>query len=269
MAVEIGRSHHYKKKLILTKLQVSIMDPLNSYTGLKIRNYRKMKGMTLQQLADVIHKSRATVSKYENGEITLDVITLYEISEALDVNLNQLADYHAQKAAEITPSTLEYDGESPYFKADRLYAYFYDGRYNRLKEAIINVHKNVVHEDGSCECAMSIRSTTSTGRSSEVYYTGNVLYSDMLIRFNFLNQYNKLEQDLLYIFNPLELRDFTEGLLCGISSADLKPCAFKCLVSLSPNANYLDLRNHLALTPNELNRWQAINMFIVDNNSLG
>ena len=242
------------------------MEPINEHVGRKVRNYRKMKGMTLQQLADAIHKSRATVSKYENGEITLDVVTLYEISEALDINLDQLTDYHAQKAEEIVPSAPDYEGQSPYFQANRLFAYFYDGRYNRLKEIVIDVRKNIVNEDGSCEAAMSIRSSTANGRSSEVYYNGNVLYSDMLIRFNFVNRFNKLEQDLLYIFNPLELRDFTEGLLCGISSADLKPCAFKCLVALAPSEDYALLRSRLELTTRELKRWQSINMFMVDNN---
>ena len=48
-------------------------------TGERIRMYRKMKSMTLQQLADRIHKSRASVSKYENGEIAMDIETLGEI----------------------------------------------------------------------------------------------------------------------------------------------------------------------------------------------
>lgn len=243
------------------------MESINTFIGCKIKNYRKMKKLTLQQLADTIHKSRATVSKYENGEITVDVETLYDISKALDVSLNQLTDYHPHKEEEKVDAVVEYGGESPFFKADRLYFYFYDGRYDRLKEAVIDIHKNTVNEDGCCEAALIIRSTTQTGRSSEVYYTGNVLYSDMLIRFSFVNQYNKLEQDLLYIFNPLELRDFTEGLLCGISSLDLMPCAFKCLVCLTPSSNYEDLKQHLMLTPKELRRWQKMNMLIVDNNS--
>ena len=243
------------------------MGNITHFVGSRIRKYRKMKKMTLQQLADAIHKSRATVSKYENGEITVDVETLYEISGALDIQLTQLTDYHPAQEEETPANVLDFDGESPFFKADQLYFYFYDGRYNRLKEAVIHIHKNVVNEDGCCEAALAIRSTTPTGRSSEVYYSGNVLYSDMLIRFSFVNQYNKLEQDLLYIFNPLELRDFTEGLLCGISSADLMPCAFKCLVALTPNDNYDELRQHLMLTPKELRRWQKMNMLIVDNNS--
>ena len=226
-----------------------------------------MKKLTLQQLADLIHKSRATVSKYENGEITLDVETLYDISVALDISFNQLTDYHPAVDEDIAIEASSYDGESPFFKANKLYFYFYDGRYKRLKEAVIDIHKNSIDENGCYEASLSIRSTTSTGRSSEIFYSGNVLYSDMLIRFSFVNQCNKLEQDLLYIFNPLEMRDFTEGLLCGISSADLMPCAFKCLVTLSPNEDYEELKNHLRLTAKELKRWQKLNMFLVDNRS--
>ena len=70
---------------------------------------------------------------------------------------------------------------------------------------------------------------------------------------------------MLYIFNPLEQRDFTEGLLCGISSADLMPCAFKCLVTLTPQELTDQLKQQLLITPKELRRWQKMNMLIVDN----
>lgn len=243
------------------------MEDIKCYIGARIRKYRKMKKLTLQQLADRIHKSRATVSKYENGEISVDVQTLYEISTALDVEMDQLTDYHLPRPEQQTMVGMGYNGESPFFKADRLYFYFYDGRYDRLKEAVIHIHKQAVTEDGCCEASMAIRSTTQAGRSSEVYYTGNVLYSDMLIRFSFVNQCNKLEQDLLYIFNPLERREETEGLLCGISTADLMPCAFKCLVALTADVDYQDLRKRLMLTSKELRRWQKLNMLIVDNQS--
>ena len=241
------------------------MEPIRQYVGQKIRSYRKMKKMTLQQLADAIHKSRATVSKYENGEISVDVETLYEISAVLEVGMEQLTDYHPPRDEEQTVTVSDYNGESPFFRAQRLYFYFYDGRYKRLKEAVIHVHKKSMDPDGLYQASMTIHASTPTGRSSEVYYTGNVLYSDMLIRFSFVNQFNKLEQDLLYIFNPLERRDYTEGLLCGISSTDLMPCAFKCVVALAPNVDDQEMRQRLMLNPKELRRWQKMNMLIVDN----
>ena len=87
----------------------------------------------------------------------------------------------------------------------------------------------------------------------------------MLIRFSFVNQYNTLEEDLLYIFNPLERRDMTEGLLCGISSADLMPCAFRCMVTLTPKEPTEEFIGSLMITKKELRRWQKLNMLIVDN----
>ncbi len=236
------------------------MSKISEQIGGRIRKFRKEQGLTLQQLADMIHKSRATLSKYETGEITLDVDTLYDIGDALSIDVSRLMERQQERTA-LFPMNQKI--KSPFYQADKLYFYFYDGRYNRLKDGVINIHKG--DDSSQHEASFSISTVTPTGRSSEIYYTGKVVYSDMLIRFSFVNQYNALEEDLLYIFNPLELRDFTEGLLCGISSADLMPCAFKCLVTLTPQEPTEDLKKHLLFTSKELRRWQKLNMLIVDN----
>lgn len=230
---------------------------ISTLVGERIRNFRKMQGMTLQQLADRIHKSRATLSKYETGEITLDVESLFDIANALGLDINCLIEYQSKRPTQ--PVALNPHINSPFYQSNVLYFYFYDGRSNQLKDGIINIHKN--GDGNQHESTFSIR----TGRSSKLYYTGKVLYSDMLIRFSFVNQYNSLEEDLLYIFNPLEFRDFTEGLLCGISSTDLMPCAFKCIVTLTPQEATAELKEHLLFTSKELLRWRKLNMLIVDN----
>ncbi len=194
-------------------------------------------------------------------KITLDVETLYEIANILNVKPYRLMDFPSKPTS--LPVFPDQKLKSPFYQAEKLYFYFYDGRYNRLKDGIIHIHKDDDH--GLHRASLSISSITPTGRSSEIYYTGKVVYSDMLIRFSFVNQYNALEEDLLYIFNPLELRDFTEGLLCGISSADLMPCAFKCLVTLTPQEPTEELKDHLLFTTKELRRWKKLNMLVVDN----
>ena len=239
------------------------MESISRYIGEKIRTYRKARGFTLQQLADAIHKSRASVSKYENGEIVLDIQTLYEISCALNIPVSKLTDY---RPVQNTLSAVETGGRGPFFQAEKLYFYFYDGRHNRLKHGVIDIRKGN-HPGEACEASLSI-STDSPGGRSSIFYTGSVVYSDMLIRFSFVNRYNALEEDLLYIFNPLELRSFTEGLLCGISSTDLMPCAFKCLVTLTPQEPTEEFISRLMITKKELRRWQKMNMLIVDNQSV-
>lgn len=242
------------------------MSNINIHVGKMIRKYRKAANMTLQQLADAIHKSRATICKYENGDISMDIETLYEISQVLQVSVPQLTDL------ETVPTEIDHlfayaVRKSPFFQAKTLYFYFYDGRYNRMKDGVINIHEK--EEDGSYRATFSICSVSGNGRSSESYYNGSVLYSDMLIRFSFVNQYNPLEEDLLYIFNPLEFRTHTDGLLCGISSADLMPCAFKCLVALEKQELNEELRKHLLFTKAELQRWKKLNMLLIDNYEVG
>ena len=239
------------------------MSEFTYHVGQQIRKYRKAGKITLQQLADAIHKSRATVCKYENGEISVDIETLYEISQVLQVSMAQLTTYQAPEAR-LVGNAPELSNKNPFFQAKKLYFYFYDGRYQRMKDGIIDIYDK--QEDSGCyEATLSICTVSSTGRSSEIFYTGKVLYSDMLIRFSFVNQYNPLEEDLLYIFNPLERRDFTVGLLCGISSADLMPCAFKCLITLKPQELTEEFRQQLLFTKKDLKRWEQLNMLMVDN----
>ena len=239
------------------------MSDIRQYVGNRIKTIRKEQKLTLQQLADLIHKSRATVSKYENGEISIDIETLQDIAEALDTDVNQLVDYRSKKAAP-QPQAMDMDGKSPFYQADRLYFYYFDGRSNRLKDGVIDITRKST-DMGQHDASFYINYVTADGRTSKNYYSGKAVYSDMLMRFSFVNQYNTLEEDLLYIFNPLEPRDFTEGLLCGISSADLMPCAFKCIITLAPQPLDDKLKQHLLITPQELRRWQKLNMLIVDN----
>ena len=76
------------------------MSEINVYVGAQIRKYRKACKLTIQELADAIHKSRATVCKYENGTISIDIETLYEISQVLQVSFSQLSSYPADGGRE-------------------------------------------------------------------------------------------------------------------------------------------------------------------------
>ena len=61
--------------------------------GQRIKKYRKSRGYTIEQFSAMINKSKATLSKYENGAITIDIETLYDIAQALDIDLKCFIDY--------------------------------------------------------------------------------------------------------------------------------------------------------------------------------
>ena len=79
------------------------MSSFSYFVGQRIKKYRKSRGYTIEQFSAMINKSKATLSKYENGAITIDIETLYEIAQALDIDLKCFIDYqppmfHAEPA---------------------------------------------------------------------------------------------------------------------------------------------------------------------------
>lgn len=54
--------------------------------GENIRKYRTAYNMTLKELSLKLRKSISTVSKYENGDIALDLPTFIEIAHILKVS---------------------------------------------------------------------------------------------------------------------------------------------------------------------------------------
>lgn len=86
------------------------MGSFSYHVGQRIKKYRKSRGYTIEQFSAMINKSKATVSKYENGTITIDVETLYDIARALDIDLKCFIDYqppvfHAQSVLPRTSTS--------------------------------------------------------------------------------------------------------------------------------------------------------------------
>ena len=102
------------------------MSLISQEIGKKIRLYRKRSHWTIEELAVHIYKSKATVSKYERGEIAIDIETLYDIAEALRVSIDDLLYRDAQKA----PTAFWEDVPTFFKHVSRLFYYYYDGRSN-------------------------------------------------------------------------------------------------------------------------------------------
>lgn len=103
--------------------------------GNNIKHYRTRKNLSIQELADAVCKSRATMYKYENGQIIMDINVLYDLAEVLEVPVDHLL-YQP-------PMTRDDPGLQavPAFFVDlnRLYAYYYDGRRKKICESIIDL----------------------------------------------------------------------------------------------------------------------------------
>ena len=84
--------------------------------GQIVREYRKARNMSIEELGDAIGKSKATVNRYETGEIVMDILTALELCNVLNIDLNDICkkEVHSiEKDVNINP-----------FKNDLLYLYY-------------------------------------------------------------------------------------------------------------------------------------------------
>ena len=84
--------------------------------GNKRKEYRKARNLSIQDLGDMIGKSKTTVNRYETGEIIPDIITAMEICNTLGIDLNDICDKDVH--------SLEKDVNNNPFNSYLLYLYY-------------------------------------------------------------------------------------------------------------------------------------------------
>ena len=236
------------------------MKEISIHVGQRIRLYRKMKGMTIETFAGMIGKSKATVSKYENGEISIDIETLFGIAEALEISVNQLVDYAAE--------TTEDGGKTKYpLSKSRYYMYFYDGRRNRIARNIIEV------QDGGEENGVFEANMYAYLENFENYYQCKLLYHgemrryDTFVNFNFENQNNKVERAFLYAINSFSHGGRMAGLYCGLSTQPILPACFKFVLSPEILEEDDELKAELSVSKEDIKVLKKMNMFVVSDHA--
>ena len=108
--------------------------PVTKEIGQNIRQFRQDRKMTLDELASAIHKSRATLSKYEHGDISIDIQTLYDLAHALHVRIEQLLcpqEEDDQPLREVDPAFFQ--------GLSHFYCYHFDGRNGKLTRSVFDV----------------------------------------------------------------------------------------------------------------------------------
>ena len=236
------------------------MKKISIHVGQRIRLYRKTKGMTIEVFAGMIGKSKATVSKYENGDISIDIETLFAIAQALEVPVSQLIDYTDEKTAAKDAA------KHPLAKS-RYYMYFYDGRRNRIARNVIEV------QDGGEENGVFDANMYAYLENFDNYYQCKLLYHgvmrryDTFVNFNFENQNNKVERAFLYAINSFSHSGRMAGLYCGLSTQPILPACFKFVLSPEILEEDEELKAELTVSKEDIKVLKKMNMFVVSDHA--
>ncbi len=201
------------------------MGKLAEHTGQRIRTFRKLRGISAQQLAQRIGKSKATVYKYESGEIPPDVDTLADISRELDVEPANLLDLPFQRR-DVTPKL-------SFFDANRLYAYYYDGRTRRMTRSLLTFCPSADGEPWKASFYMNAPDFSHPERARYLY-TGTLVSYEIASYFTFRNLTLPIETLVIELLHTFRTGLCTWGLFMGLSDQPLTPMATKILLSKLP-----------------------------------
>lgn len=235
-----------------------MVDDLKYEIGKKIRNYRKSKNMSLQQLADIIHKSKATMSKYEKGDVVIDIVTLYDIADALNIHVEQLL--YSKPVPNINLENQFF--RSQFFSnSTHFYSYFFDGRNNKIVRSAMDVLSEMESNTSKVMFYMNFKEYENYQICENTYY-GFIEHHNVLTNIVLKNQATKVEQITISI-----LADFLDaptkwGLMFGISSRPIMPIALKMLFSQKPLKENIELEKRLQISKEDIRNLKMYNMFI-------
>lgn len=226
------------------------MEDICREIGARLRALRRDRGYTLTEFAEIVHRSKSTLSKYERGEIAVDVATLDELARALDKSAAELfyAGAPGVSFAEAPEERLE--------DMQRYYLYMYGAHEGRpwvarnalfLGEGSAHIYAELPNDEDIYayrSCYMGVfRKTNSFARVIAV----NPLHADDVLMLN-------------YELTLKPSKVFT-GFLCTMSIGHWFPLALPVIISSVPIADEAWLKSQLAFTARDLRAFKSVNAF--------
>ena len=234
------------------------MSQISTEIGKQIRTFRKKRKMTLETLAGIICKSKSTVSKYENGEIPVDIETLYEIASSLQIHVEQLL-YCPPWHANLPDSK-----SSPAFFAgsSQFYAYLYDGRNKQLIRCVFDVLSETATSGYKITMYMNFKDYENYKLCENTYWV-YIEHFDALNNIQLTNQDSPVEKASVQILASYLDTDTKWGLFNGFSTRPMMPIATKMLFSKTKLPENEALLQSLKVSREDVRLLKLYNMFTV------
>lgn len=224
--------------------------------GNNIRKYRTAYNMTLKELADKLHKSISTVSKYEKGDISLDMPTFMEISHIFNVIPSHLL-------AETDTFVREETSYAP--QATTLYMYTYDSYNKYIVQSIIELYPS--NDTGNTYKAHMFNDVTDPSKPGDcgTFYTGKYIKEGFIGTYILHNQISSSEYVMISCVNNLVNPGQQLGMVSGLSNYTMLPITFKAVISNTPLTNREALMNLLLFTKEDFKQMRKTNCLSIQN----
>lgn len=219
--------------------------------GARLRAFRKARKVTLAQLSKLLNKSISTISKYETGEIAVDLETLIDFCRCLDIDIHSLLpDTRTSRRDLLAERYMSHF-------VDRLYVYWFKGGENRIHISAIENDNSTFHST----FYFDIKSTQNIYESDYIY-SGSLSYSDTSSDYVFYNIMPPYDMLTLSIPTVSKEQTYRISLLTSITFF-YQRVAIKCLTSQTPVASMEFLTEKLQVTAEETKMLKSTNFFTV------
>lgn len=132
--------------------------------GNNIRNIRKEKGITLQQIADVMGCSPQLISQYENGKRIPKIENIRKIAAALGVYISDLVDDWEVFSKEDISKAWETENATPELSHETAIK---AGGYKNLEESSLLDNYRQLNTNGQTEARKRVQELTEIKRYTE------------------------------------------------------------------------------------------------------
>lgn len=252
------KSLEFNNNYIYKKQETVKMANISKSVGNQIRFFRKQKGLSLQDMADSISKSRATVYKYESGDITVDVQTLYEIAEKLGIHMEQLL------CALPAENSEKIDNNVPAFfrGLSQVFLYAYDGRIGTVCLGLIDILSQIEPNAYKIMLYLNFKDYNRYQNCENTYW-GVCRHYDALTRFEFQHSCHPMEHGMILALAPHRDENTKWAMFTCLSTRPLMPCSFKMLLSKKPLPKAEELTKMLMISKDDIRKLKMYNMFTV------
>lgn len=196
---------------------------LLKHVGSQIKTFRKIKKLSIDGLAKMINKSKSTVSKYESGEIAIDIVTLFDISKALNINIINLIDYEYEKK--------DGNDQGYFWQSEHLYMYHQSGK--KVYCSLIKQRRDNIKNKTIATLYYKIDDMNNL-KNCECVYQGFMNHYDNILNFNLTNCLFDSESVLINFFIPMKKVVSISGLISGLEGASLRPASYKVILTKKP-----------------------------------
>lgn len=223
--------------------------------GNKLKKLRTSRGLSLEALGNKICKTKTTVSKYEKNEISLDVVTLLEICNALDCKISQFVNDESVTKLEHSTKNL--------FGTNILYVYYITGK--KLITSVLELSEQ--DDKVMVKFFNAIRDINKYANEYSYKYNGELTVSNAIVNFDMLNEENKRQREQVNIISNISWEEninVFKGFVYGLTPNAL-PVAKKCIISKVPIKDIENYKQDMLISSEELDNISKNNAWILEN----